>query len=55
MRTEAQKAKDQVNDVVDDLRVFADLADAALERSGIAHNTDQVDPLQRHLFSFKCH
>ena len=46
MGDEAQVAKRQVDDVVDHLRVGADLADAALERARVARNDQDVQTFQ---------
>lgn len=49
MGAQSEETKDEVKDVVDNLRVGANLSDTPLERTGIAHNTQQMDALQRHL------
>lgn len=38
MRTESEETKDEVNNVINNLRVCADLTDASLERSSISHD-----------------
>ena len=41
----SEETKNQVNDVVDDLRVVADLPDAPLECSCVAHDAQQMNAL----------
>ncbi len=48
MGAESEEAKDEVNDVVDNLRVRADLSDAPLECPGVAHDAQQMDALQHY-------
>ena len=43
---ESEETKNQVNDVVDNLRVGADLSDAPLECSCVAHDAQQMNALQ---------
>ncbi|EFX76493.1 hypothetical protein DAPPUDRAFT_249018 [Daphnia pulex] len=45
---ESNETEDEVNDVVDDLRVNADLPHAQLEVSGVAYDAQQIDALQKY-------
>ncbi len=55
MGAESEEAKDEVNDVVDNLRVRADLSDAPLECPGVAHDAQQMDALQHYRGGAKEH
>ena len=46
MGAESEETKNQVNDVVDNLRVGADLSDAPLECSCVIHYAQQMNALQ---------
>ncbi len=55
MGVESEETKNQVNDVVDNLRVGADLFDAPLECSCVAHDAQQMNALQHNRGGAKEH
>ena len=55
MGAESEETKNQVNDVVDNLRVGADLSDAPLECSCVAHDAQQMNALQHNRGGAKEH
>ena len=52
---ESEETKNRVNDVVDNLRVDADLSDAPLECSCVAHGAQQMNALQHNRGGAKEH
>lgn len=46
MSRQSQKAENQVDDVIEDLRIRTDLLNVPRKRSSVAHDAQQMDPFQ---------
>ena len=54
MSGDAQETKDEIHDVVQDLRVSADLLETTRKCSRVAHDAQQMDPFEQHLKKQNC-
>ena len=55
MGAEYEETKNQVNDVVDNVSVGADLSDAPMECSCVVHNAQKMNALQQNRCGAKEH